>query len=239
MFQYGQRQQIARAPHVTRNNRISPMPAYRLADQAQGNPNKRVEPPHEINIIQQTVVVNKNSGLAASGTKGNQKPGSGIPKHSRRNAHRNTPRSRSAGRRMGRFRSGNAPGVASLPQGVHILPNIQWLRNGAVQQALRRRNPARSRTRIPQHLMNGGISNGQSQQQNPTEIIIYQNGQKQPIVIRARGHVTLSRSQAVGGKSNLVISKTSETLQKQASETTTTLKPGEDPPEPENEVAVR
>ena len=240
MFHYDQLQQIARAPPTARNHRLSPMPAYRtVAGQGQSNSKKRADPPHEIKIIQQTVVVNKNPNGPPSGAKQSQKPASGSIQ---KNTRRNMPSQRPTGRRMGRFRSGNTHGVAALPQGVHILPNLQWLRNSAVMKALRRKSPARSRTRTPQNKLKSGSSNGKAKQRNnPTSIIIYRNGKKQPIVIRAHGHVTLSRTKASGGKSNIVISKTpSKSMGSQSSaKTTTTLKPGEDPPEVENEIAVR
>lgn len=238
MFHHGQRSQIARAPPTSRHHRISSMPAYRTTGQGQAN-SKKTEQPHEINIIQQTVVVNKNPNAPSSGAKPSQKSASSNIQN---NTRRNTPNQRAAGRRLGRFRGGNAHGVASLPQGVHILPSLQWLRNSAVMKALRKQRPARRKTRISQNQLNSGLSNGNAQQHNnPTNIIIYRKGQKQPIVIQARGHVTLSRTKAAGGKSNIVISKSpSKTVRSKASMvTTTTLKPGEDPPEVENEVAVR
>ena len=227
------------------------MPAYLVAGSGQIKSKKRTEPAHEIKIIQQTVVVNKNPNSPPSrpSQSQSQKPISGT---NQKNTPSNALSQRASGRRMGRFRSGSvhsaSTGVASLPNGVHILPNLHWLRSSAVRNALRRpSSPPGSRTKMSQTQFKGSSSNGNAQAQtslsaqqniNPTDIIIYRNGQKQPIVIRTSGHVTLSKTKAANGKSNIVISKTpSKTIANPS--TTTTLKPGEDPPEPENEVAVR
>ena len=218
------------------------MPAYFIGSAA---PRKSLPPPiHDIQIIRQTVVVNKNAPGPDQGHAPNGSP-DGLMQTRRRP---NVPNVRLRGRQGGAGRRSNL--IASLRDGIHILPDFNSLRQTSVRQTLKK--PAsivagnvkgqgnghidKSSSHTP-HGQNGNNTTAQQNNQGLNNIIIYRRGETRPIIIQTKGHITLSKRKTANGQTKYLISQNpSKTKSPPLPTTTTTLKPGEDPPEVENEL---
>lgn len=236
VYHNSRRPRITQAPLSSRR-RVPTVPAYIIVGNGNRKSKTETAPIHEVNIIKQTVILNKNRNPVPTKPPNQGHTTKTSPnRHSKKIGNTITGQIAANSHRHGAQRQPPI-GLSSMPNGIYIMPSLAWLRKGTVRQALKRQN-----TRLPNgnnlHLNNPSaqqstqnLSTSINENNNPTNIIIYQSGQKQPLVIRTSGPVTLTKVKTTNGQSNIVISKTASNLKQ-----TTTLKPGEDPPELENEL---
>ena len=194
-------------------------------------------PPHDVKIIKQTVYVNQNTNVL---------PGGQTRKNSRRAPNSNAGRPNIVNLRVHPLPGGRVqlPGSLSLRHsGRRILPGLHGRGQSSVRQGFNNhaRLPEANKTNAQHHLLGNqqqlhgtGSAKNSNGNTNPTNIIIYgKNKKDRPIIIQTNGQLTLSKVRTNAGQTNIVISRNPSAASPNGKATMTTLKPGEDPPEPE------
>ena len=194
-------------------------------------------PPHDVKIIKQTVYVNQNTNVL---------PGGQTRKSTRRAPNSNAVRPNIVNLRVHPLPGGRVqlPGSLSLRHsGRPFLPGLHARGQSSVRQGFNNhaRLPEANNTNV-QHYLQGnqqqpqgtGSAKNSNVNTNPTNIIIYPKNKKdRPIIIQTNGQLTLSKVRTNAGQTNIVISRNPSAASPNGKATMTTLKPGEDPPEPE------
>ena len=189
-------------------------------------------PVHDIKIIKQTVLVNKNTNVL---------PGAQPRKTPAGLTNNNIGSMRNVRLQQLHGGHGHLPGAIALAQnGRRFFTGYQALGQPSAGLPFKVQTPQTNSTASQQNVQ-GSVANPNGQaiapNNKPTNIIIYRKGKKgRPIIIQTKGQVTLSKVQSTGGETKIVISR-NPSAKSQLRTTTTTLKPGEDPPELEEIMA--